>query len=66
MANDFVKSPMDWDSGPVNPKHGGTMNGEPGLEGRSAHPGGVDEVTYEDFTQGGTATVKQVGVPIPK
>jgi hypothetical protein len=62
----FLNTPMDYDSGPVNPSAGGTKNGEPGFPTRSAHPGGVDEVTYETIPDGGSLSITQVGVPPEK
>ncbi len=47
--SEFVKSPMDYKSGPTNPKPAGEYNGDPAFPKRSAHDGGVDEKTYEDW-----------------
>lgn len=62
MADNFVKTPMEYESGPTNPKPPGKYDGDPAFPTRSAHPGGVDEKTYEDWPTSGSAAE---GSPAP-
>lgn len=47
--SDFVKSPMDYTSGPTNPKPAGKYDGDPAFPKRSDYGDGVTEKTYEDW-----------------
>jgi len=44
---DFVTSPMDYASGPTNPKPSGEFNGDPNFPKRSDYGAGVTEKTLE-------------------
>ena len=49
--SELLKTPTDLPrSTSTKPSGSCTYNGEPGLPERSAHPGGVDEVTYDRTT----------------
>lgn len=48
MAKDVVHTPTDFSHSTSTKPSGRCIdNGEPGLPERSAHPSGVDEVTYD-------------------
>ncbi len=47
--SDFLVTPMDYKSGPTNPKPAGVYDGDPAFPKRSDYGAGVTEKTFEDW-----------------
>ena len=47
--SDFICTPMDYKSGPTNPKPAGVYDGDPAFPKRSDYGAGVTEKTFEDW-----------------